>query len=100
MDKDIKEKLNNLLGDLLNVVAENMGKTEEKLKDAMEESCEIHIKKEQDGELELTVKGNRLALMVALAGAEKSILKQIECSPKEFEYMKTCVATEGADDIE
>lgn len=100
MDKDVKEKINNILGDLLDIVAENMNKSEKKIKDAMDEACEIHIEKEKDGELEVAVKGNRLALIVALAGAEKSILKQIDCGTKEFEYMKTCIDTKGVEDIE
>lgn len=102
MDKELKEMLNDLKEMLEIVENTDIGKAKKKfekmLNEALEQPCKITIEKGKNGEAKMGVEGNRLSLLIALAGAEKGILKQVHCSDEEFDFIKNLVGTKDADD--
>lgn len=99
MDKEIKEKLNKLLDTMLDKVAEKMEEMEGALDKALQQPCKIHIYS-NGNDTQLDVEGGRLTLLLTLAGAEQSILKQLKCSEDEFNFIKNIVGTREAGDNE
>ena len=104
MDKEIKEMLKNIK-EMLEIVEESdLDKTKEKfekmLNEALNQPCEIAIKKDKDGGAKTKVEGCRLSLLITLAGLEKTLCKQLHCSDGEFELIKNLVGTKDADDVE
>lgn len=69
---------------------------EKKLKEALTEDVEVSIKRE-NGECFVSYKGNTLAILIALAGLENSILKQVKPSKGVYEFIKANVATKEDD---
>lgn len=63
---------------------------ENKIKDMLEiiskGEATISIKKGKG--LKVEAKGTRLAVLIALASAEKYLLKELNCDNKEFDLMK------------
>ena len=96
MDKDIKD----MLKDLLNKMGEKLEKVEKvdsMISEAINEPCKICIDKKENGEACLGVEGSRLALLVTLAGMEKSILNKLDCDNQEFSFIKSVVGTKEGD---
>lgn len=95
----MKEKeLNKLLDDLkeiINKIDEDKDYKEQKFNDMLNEelnkSCKIAIEKEENREAKMRIEGSRLSLLLTLAGAEKGILKQLDCDKREFEFIKEIV---------
>ena len=104
-NKEIKEMLNNLK-ELLEIMEDSdIGKAKKKfskmLNEALEQPCKITIEKGKKGDAKLGIEGSRLSLLIALAGAEQGILKQLKCNDEEFEFIKNLVGTrEDNDDVE
>ena len=96
MDKELLEKLDKLLEKMVDSIS---GKTGAMFKEALSEPCKIHIDNDGKGTA-LAVEGHRLSLLITLAGAEKGILKQLNCSTEEFEFIKNVVGTREAGDNE
>ena len=102
MDKELKEKMDKLFDKLLDSLDINLDKIKDidtKCKEALTKPCKIHIDNDGKGTA-LAVEGGRLSLLITLAGAEKGILKQLNCSTEEFEFIKNMVGTEEANDNE
>lgn len=103
-NKDLKEMLKNMENIAKLLQNSNLGKAREKfdnmLEEALNQPCKISIEKGENGEAKMGVEGNRLSLIIALAGAEQGILKQLKCSDEEFEFIKNFVSTKEADDNE
>lgn len=97
MDKELEKMLKDIKEILEMLEDSDMGDTKEKfdniLKEAIETPCEISIKKGKNGNAEIGIKGNGLSVLVALAGAEQSILKEFECDNNEFNFIKNFIAT-------
>ncbi|MBQ6546496.1 MAG: hypothetical protein IJL74_00665 [Bacilli bacterium] len=87
MDKDLKELLDNLKDKL-------MEEMDNKLNEAKNIPCEISVKTNKKGGAEVKVKGNKVSLLIALAGLENSVLKQLKTSENEFKMFKSIVNTE------
>jgi len=104
MDKELKEMLNNLKEMLEIATSNDFDKAKEKFSEIMGEAlkqpCKITVEKNKKGEAKMGVEGQRLALLVTLAGAEKGILKQLKCNNDEFEFIKQFVGTREAGDNE
>lgn len=95
MDKELREKLNKLLDTMIDKVADKMEKIESDFTKALEQPCKIHI--DNNGtRTDLDVEGGRLTLLLTLAGTEENILKQLNCTKEEFEFIKKIVATREA----
>ena len=60
---------------------------------AIKEPCDIVIKKDNNNGASIMVNGKRLAILVALAGAEEGILKELNCSKEEFNFIKNFIGT-------
>ena len=60
----------------------------EAMEKAIKEPCEIIVKKDKDGYASCKIEGYRLPLLIALAGAEKSILEKLNSSEEELEFIK------------
>ena len=104
MDKELKEMLNHLKEMLEIATSDNFDKAKEKFSEIMDEAlkqpCKIKIEKDKKGKAKMGVEGQRLALLVTLAGAEQGILKQLKCDNDEFEFIKQFVGTREAGDNE
>lgn len=99
MEKDLKEMLNGLK-DVLETMQKmdfGKGKFKELMEKSVKEPCKITIEKNKKGECKMGVEGQRLALLITLAGAEQGILKQLSCNESEFEFIKNLVGTKEAD---
>ena len=96
MDNEIKEKLNELLEKVIDKVSKNMDGLEDNFNQAVKEPCKIHVDNDGKG-TGVKVEGKRLSLLITLAGAEKNILKELNCSNSEFDFIKNMVASEIAD---
>lgn len=102
MDKELKEKMDKVLNKLLDNLDVSLDKIKDidtKCKEALNTPCKIHIDNNGKGTA-LAIEGGRLSLLITLAGAEKGILKQLNCSNKEFEFIKNMVGTEEANNNE
>lgn len=103
-NKDLKEMLKSMENILELLNNSDLGKAKEKFSNMLEEAinqpCKISINKSDNGKCEMGVEGQRLAILVTLAGAEKGILKQVHCSHEEFDFIKNFVGTKDADDVE
>ena len=103
MDKELKEKmdkvLDKLLDNLLNINLDKIKDIDTKCKEALNTPCKIHIDNDDKG-TRLAVEGGRLSLLITLAGAEKGILKQLNCSTEEFEFIKNMIGTEEVNNNE
>jgi len=93
MDKELKEKLNSLLNTVIDTLADKIGEMSGACEEAITKPCKIHIDSE-NGNTKLEVEGGRLSLLLTLAGAEKSILRDLKCSKEEFELIKNMVGSE------
>lgn len=102
MDKDIRETLKNLKEMLDIATSEDFNKIKDKfdklMNEALKQPCKITIEKYKDGKARTGIEGNRLSLLIALAGAEKSILKQLNCDNEEFEFIKNFVGAEETEE--
>lgn len=102
MDKELKEKMDKVLDKLLDSLDGKLDKMKDidtKCKEALNTPCKIHIDNDGKGTA-LAVEGGRLSLLITLAGAEKSILKELNSSSEEFEFIKNMVGTEEANNNE
>jgi len=61
-----------------------------KINEALKEPCLIKIENTKQG-TRMNIEGGRLTLLLVLAGAEKGILKQLDCSEKEYIFIKEIV---------
>lgn len=97
MEKEFKEMLKNLKEMLEMVTNEDTEKNKEKFNNMMSEAikqpCKITIEKDKRGQVKLGAEGNRVALLITLAGAEQGILKQLSCEQKEFDFIKGFVGS-------
>lgn len=100
MDKKSKEmlkELNEVLGDLLNdnITGVN-SKIKDKIQEAFKEEATISIKKSKDGRAETHVEGSTLAILITLAGLEKTVLEKLNTPNAIWEMIKHTVGTEEA----
>lgn len=100
MDKESKEmlkELNEVLGDLLNdnITGVN-SKIKDKIQEAFKEEATISIKKSKDGRAETHVEGSTLAILITLAGLEKTVLEKLNTPNAIWEMIKHTVGTEEA----
>lgn len=56
---------------------------DEQINENLKEDSEIIIINKK-GEVRLEIKGNRIAILIALAGAKQQILQETECNEKIF----------------
>lgn len=92
MEKDIEEKIDELLTKILKNLKDNKESNQDCFKKALRGSCKIHLDKTEDN-TQLEINGNGLTVLIALAGAEKAILEKLNCSELEFEYIKNIIGT-------
>lgn len=77
----------------MKILSKNM---EKELEKAINDDVEISIKRE-NGECNVTIEGNTLAILIALAGLENSVLKTLSPEKGLYEFIKARVNTEEAD---
>lgn len=77
----------------MKILSKNM---EKELEKALAENVEISIKIE-NGECNVTIEGNTLAILIALAGLENSVLKTLSPEKGLYEFIKARVSTEEVD---
>ena len=92
--EDLHNKIKELLEELDGIDFKKMkNKIDERLQNAIDEPCIISIDKKQGGEASIIVKGDRLSLLVTLAGLEKQVLEKLECNNSEWEFIKNKIGT-------
>ena len=74
MDKEIKDLLDKLI---------------EKLGDSLNKECEIHVIKDKNGKAEVNIKGNRIDLLITLAGLKEELLNRLDCSEEMFKAIES-----------
>lgn len=95
MDKKVKKKLDDLLDALFD--KSNILKEYEKtMNKALKEPCTIEMTKNKNGKATVKIMGARLPLLLLLAGCEKNILQQLNCSEDEFDFIKRQIGTKEA----
>lgn len=93
MDKEILEMLENIKKTLEKVNSKNSGFIKEKIEEAFNEPATISIKKDADGKAETHVEGGSIALLITLAGLEKTILEKLDAPTEVWELIKHLVGT-------
>lgn len=103
MEKDINE-LKEVLSDLKKIFDEKENTPEnakkmfyELLNRAINEPCEISIKKEKNGYAQASINGERLSLIVTLIGLEREVLNKLKCPKEEYEFIKTFIGSKEAE---
>ena len=90
--------LNGVLGEFLNKNKDEMSKTiEERFEEANKDEFSIKAKKEKDGDVKVELKGERLSILLGLAGLEHTILEKLEVPKDIWEIIKKTVYTEDAE---
>lgn len=95
MKKDIYDELKELMeNDELKKYADLFKKLiEAKVNECIEEDTTISIEKKADGTAKANITGSRMGVLVALAGLEKTILKQLNAPAGLLEIIKDVVDT-------
>lgn len=87
----MKDKIKELLSSLIDDVMEYS------LQEALNEECEITVKKGKGGVVETEISGSGMALLVTLAGLEKTILDKVGCTDSMFKIIKGAIGTKEAE---
>ena len=97
MDKDLLKLLKELNGVIEDITKEYKSETKGNFKKALdkafEEKASISIEKFEDGKAETHIEGSTLAILVTLAGLEKSILEHTKIPTPIWEAIKDTVGT-------
>ena len=94
-NKDLKQMIKKL--EELNELLEGANNIPNKIKEAIEkghnEEAKISIHKHADGSAETSVEGSTMAILITLAGLEKTILNKINAPVEVFELVKETIGT-------
>lgn len=100
MDKELLETLNKVKDTLKDYVDKNEKKFVKELnnefKKAHKEECKISIEKDKKGQACVRTEGSTLAILITLAGLEKSVLESTHVPAGVWEMVKNHVGTKGA----
>ena len=99
MDKDLKNKLEQLLDKMFEKLSNSINEAKGRMEDAIQEPCEIKITNDGKGTA-IAIEGCRLGILLTLAGAENRLLEQLGCSETEFEMYKKVVGSMDKEDLE
>lgn len=89
-----KEMLKELLSELLDGKTDKLGEmVRDRFIEASESDFEISIKGKK-GETHCELKGEKLAILIGLAGLEKNVLSKLEVPAGTWEIVKKLVDTE------
>lgn len=91
------EKIENMFDGDDTVFEKMKDKVFKSLEEASKEPCKIHIDVKKDGNCCIASEGNRLSLLIALAGAEKNILEELKYDEKMFDFIKSIVEEKRVD---
>lgn len=98
MIKDLKE-ITKMLEELEKIVAKNDLKNivEKRLNEALNEPVSISVKKNKNGKAEVKMDGERLAVLITLAGLEQTILRNTDTPVEIWEFIKERVGSMEVD---
>lgn len=102
MDNEIKEMLKELLKDL----GEKLDKIDgdfnlkDKINEAHKQPAKLSIEKHEDGTAETHIEGSNLAVLITLAGLEKTVLEKLNPPRGLWELIKNTTGTMEAGDNE
>ena len=92
MKKSVEKELKKLLEELTECISKNDFNIEKAIEDSIDKAfnqpCSISIEKDANGEATLSAKGNNIALLITLAGLEKSILEKTNPPAGLYEMIK------------
>lgn len=91
----MKTELEEMLEDILTSIKDEKRITKEKISNGINEPCKIVITKTADGRACLEMDGTKIALLVALAGLERNMLAELDCTEEEYEQIKMSVGTKA-----
>lgn len=104
MDKELLEMLkdlNEVLGDLINDDKDSVkSKLQERIEKSFSEKASVSIVKFEDGRAETHIEGTNVAVLIALAGLEKTVLEKLNPPKGLWELIKHSVGTREAGDNE
>lgn len=107
MDKELKEmldklsKLNKIMDTLIDDKKEGfVSKVQKSINEAFKEKATISIEKQENGEATTHIEGSTLAVLITLAGLEKTVLEKLDTPKSLWELIKQTVGTMEADDNE
>lgn len=95
MDKETREMFKELNETLSKFLKRNKEKTIiDRLKEASKDEFKIVVERGEDGITNVDVEGERLAILVGLAGLENHLLKELETPDEIWEIIKQVTDTE------
>lgn len=97
-DKDLKQMIKKLeeLTEMLENVEEIPNKIMEAIEQGYNEEAKITVHKYADGRAETQIEGSTMAILITLAGLEKSVLDRVNAPAGLFELVKETVGTKEA----
>lgn len=93
MDRELLEKLKELTDKMIDTMGDKAEKVHNMFNEALNQPCKISVEKGQGDKAQTCIQGSRLSILVTLAGMEKSILRQLNCDSKEFEFIKNSIGS-------
>lgn len=72
-------------------------KFHKKLEEAMEEECTISIVKSKGGKATTHIEGSYIAILLTLAGLEKSVLEKLDFDAEMFDFLKSLIGNKEVD---
>ena len=95
MDKETREMFKELNETLSKFLKRNKEKSIiDRLKEASKDEFKIVVERGKDGITNIEVEGERLAILVGLAGLENHLLKELETPDEIWEIIKQVTDTE------
>lgn len=96
--KKVLKELNQKLGKILEETSDGFSEIiANRLSEAHNEKCELSIKKDKNGKAKIVMEGSTLAILITLAGLEKTVLEKTHVPSEVWEMIKSTVGTREND---
>lgn len=100
MDKELEtlfKDLNKTLSKFIDKNTDKMvDKIDKELTKAHKEECKLSVEKDKKGHAQVKMEGSTLAILIALAGLEKTVLEKTHVPAGLYEIIKNSVGTKEA----
>lgn len=93
MNKEIKEDLKKVSKLLEEMKSQAISEFSNKISEAIKEPAIISIEKDYDGKADTRIEGERLALIITLAGLEQTMFEKLNVDKEEFDLIKEFIGT-------
>lgn len=97
MKKELEKELDKLLEKLKNSILESDEDIDKELREHHKKPALIHIEKKENGDSSIKLEGTATAILITLAGLEKTILEKLNPPAGFYEFIKMKTGIKGAD---